>query len=74
MAVVVREHVPVQEYNCFLSDLTQDRAGTFITSSYNELNMLNLAYIITVYMSDKKGMEILQGNLSVGHEIKCLSI
>lgn len=36
--------------------------------------MLNLAYIITVYMSDKKGMEILQGNLSVGHEIKFLSI
>lgn len=57
-----KEQGPVQEYNCFLSDLTQGRTGSCLRSSYNEQNMLNLACIISAYMSDKKGMEILWGN------------
>lgn len=49
----------MEEYNCFLPDLTKTRPGTFIRSSSNELKMLNLAYTISVYMCDNKGMEFL---------------
>lgn len=42
----------MEEYNCFLSDLTKARVGTFIRSFCNEPNRLNLAYTFSTEYKD----------------------
>lgn len=49
----------MEDYNCFPFDPTKTRVGTFIRSSYNELNRLNLAYMLLVKSCDNKGMKLL---------------
>lgn len=49
----------MEDYNCFPFDPTKARVGTFIRSSYNELNRLNLAYMLLVKSCDNKGMKLL---------------